>query len=92
MHIESEFTVSHPVDHVWKLLGVNTVALGIPGAELTGVVDHQTYEGRIDSWFVVAGLKLGRLPSGGGRQREVGRNIKPTLPRSSTPSGDQALA
>jgi carbon monoxide dehydrogenase subunit G len=48
MQIESDFTVPHPVDQVWNLLDVNTVALCLPGAELTGVVDHQTYEGRID--------------------------------------------
>lgn len=48
MQIKSEFTVPLSVDQVWNLLDVNTVALCLPGAELTGIVDHQTYEGRIN--------------------------------------------
>ncbi|MCX9192431.1 carbon monoxide dehydrogenase [Carbonactinospora thermoautotrophica] len=48
MLIESEFEVAAPVEQVWKyMLDVPRMALCMPGAELTEVVDQDTYKGRV---------------------------------------------
>jgi carbon monoxide dehydrogenase subunit G len=49
MQIENEFTVAAPIDHVWAyLLDVERVAPCMPGAELTEVVDDQTWKGKVN--------------------------------------------
>ena len=49
MEIENEFTVPAPIDHVWAyLLDVERVAPCMPGAELTEVVDDNTWKGRVN--------------------------------------------
>jgi uncharacterized protein len=53
MHIENQFEVKAPIEAVWSyLLDVERVAPCMPGAELTEVVDENTYKGK-------AGVKLG---------------------------------
>lgn len=48
MLIENEFEVAAPVEQVWKyLLDVPRMAPCMPGAELTEVVDKDTYKGRV---------------------------------------------
>lgn len=48
MLIDSEFEVAAPVDQVWRyLLDVQRMAPCLPGAELTEVVDPDTYKGRV---------------------------------------------
>jgi uncharacterized protein len=48
MLIENEFEVAAPVDQVWRyLLDVPRMAPCMPGAELTEVVDKDTYKGRV---------------------------------------------
>ena len=49
MQIENEFTVPAPIDHVWAyLLDVERVAPCMPGAELTEVVDDNTWKGKVN--------------------------------------------
>src|SRR5919201_860049 len=49
MQIENEFTVPAPIDHVGAyLLDVERVAPCMPGAELTEVVDDQTWKGKVN--------------------------------------------
>src|SRR5262245_36265795 len=49
MEIENEFTVDAQIDHVWAyLLDVEKVAPCMPGAELTEVVDDNTWKGRVN--------------------------------------------
>jgi carbon monoxide dehydrogenase subunit G len=49
MEIENEFTVAAPLDHVWAyLLDVEKVAPCMPGAELTEVVDDNTWKGKVN--------------------------------------------
>src|SRR5262245_50779980 len=49
MEIENEFTVDAPIDHVWAyLLDVEKVAPCMPGAELTEVVDDNTWKGKVN--------------------------------------------
>src|SRR5438034_7841018 len=53
LRIENQFEVQAPIDDVWNyLLDVERVAPCMPGAELTEVVDENTYKGK-------AGVKLG---------------------------------
>lgn len=53
MQIENQFEVKAPIEAVWSyLLDVERVAPCMPGAELTEVVDENTYKGK-------AGVKLG---------------------------------
>ncbi|MBP2325112.1 carbon monoxide dehydrogenase subunit G [Kibdelosporangium banguiense] len=48
MRIDNEFEVAAPVDQVWMyLLDVPRMAPCLPGAELTEVVDDNTYKGRV---------------------------------------------
>jgi uncharacterized protein len=48
MRIDNEFEVPAPVDQVWQyLLDVPRMAPCLPGAELTEVVDANTYKGRV---------------------------------------------
>jgi uncharacterized protein len=48
MRIDNEFEVPAPVDQVWLyLLDVPRMAPCLPGAELTEVVDDNTYKGRV---------------------------------------------
>jgi carbon monoxide dehydrogenase subunit G len=48
MLIVSEFEVSAPPDQVWRyLLDVQRMAPCMPGAELTEVIDEDTYRGRV---------------------------------------------
>ena len=48
MRIENSFMVAAPPSQVWKLLlDVERVAPGMPGAELTEVVDDRTWKGRV---------------------------------------------
>jgi carbon monoxide dehydrogenase subunit G len=48
MRIDNEFEVPAPVDQVWQyLLDVPRMAPCLPGAELTEVVDDNTYKGRV---------------------------------------------
>jgi len=50
MLIESDFEVAAPVDQVWRyLLDVPRMAPNLPGAELTDVIDENTYRGRVTS-------------------------------------------
>jgi carbon monoxide dehydrogenase subunit G len=50
MLIESDFEVAAPVDEVWRyLLDVQRMAPNLPGAELTEVIDENTYRGRVTS-------------------------------------------
>jgi len=50
MLIESDFEVAAPVDQVWRyLLDVPRMAPNLPGAELTEVIDENTYRGRVTS-------------------------------------------
>jgi carbon monoxide dehydrogenase subunit G len=50
MLIESDFEVAAPVDQVWRyLLDVQRMAPNLPGAELTEVIDENTYRGRVTS-------------------------------------------
>jgi carbon monoxide dehydrogenase subunit G len=50
MLIDSEFTVAAPVETVWRyLLDVPRMAPNLPGAELTEVIDQNTYRGRVTS-------------------------------------------
>jgi carbon monoxide dehydrogenase subunit G len=49
MEIENEFDVPAPIDHVWTyLLDVERVAPCMPGAELTEVVDDNTWKGKVN--------------------------------------------
>src|SRR5215510_9917092 len=49
MEIENEFTVAAQIDHVWAyLLDVEKVAPCMPGAELTEVVDDNTWKGKVN--------------------------------------------
>ncbi len=49
MQIENEFAVPAPIDHVWSyLLDVERVAPCMPGAELTEVVDENTWKGKVN--------------------------------------------
>ena len=53
MEIQNEFEVKAPIETVWNyLLDVQRVAPCMPGAELTEVVDENTYKGK-------ASVKLG---------------------------------
>ena len=53
LRIENQFEMQAPIDDVWNyLLDVERVAPCMPGAELTEVVDENTYKGK-------AGVKLG---------------------------------
>jgi hypothetical protein len=55
MQITTEFTVAAPIDRVWPyMLNVEKVAQCAPGAQLTGVIDDRTYEGKI-------GVQLGPI-------------------------------
>ena len=48
MRIENSFVVAAPPSQVWKLLlDVERVAVCMPGAELTEVVDDRTWKGRV---------------------------------------------
>lgn len=48
MLITSEFEVPAPVEQVWRyLLDVPRMAPNLPGAELTEVIDSDTYKGRV---------------------------------------------
>lgn len=48
MLIDNEFEVAAPVDQVWRyLLDVPRMAPCLPGAQLTEVVDDNTYKGRV---------------------------------------------
>ncbi len=48
MHIENEFQVPAPADHLWSwLLDVERIAPCMPGAELTEVVDDRNWKGRV---------------------------------------------
>src|SRR5882724_5991406 len=50
MLIESDFEVPAPIDQVWRyLLDVPRMAPNLPGAELTEVIDENTYRGRVTS-------------------------------------------
>jgi uncharacterized protein len=49
VQIESDFTVSAPLDEVWAfLLDVPKIAPCAPGAELTEVVDDHTWKGKLN--------------------------------------------
>ena len=55
MQITTEFTIAAPIDRVWPyMLDVQKVAQCAPGAQLTGVIDDKTYEGKI-------GVQLGPI-------------------------------
>jgi carbon monoxide dehydrogenase subunit G len=48
MQIENEFDVAAPPDHVYAfLLDVNRVVTCMPGAELSEVVDRETFKGKV---------------------------------------------
>lgn len=48
MHLESTFTVDAPADRVFAfLLDVNSVLGCVPGAELSEIVDDDTFRGRV---------------------------------------------
>lgn len=52
MLIENEFTVTAPVDELWRyLLDVERIAPCMPGAELTEVVDENTWKGKVNMKF-----------------------------------------
>ena len=52
MLIASEFTVGAPVDFLWSyLLDVERVAVCMPGAELTEIVDDHTWKGKVNVKF-----------------------------------------
>jgi uncharacterized protein len=46
--IENEFEVPAPLDHVWSyILDVERIAPCMPGAQLTEVVDDETFKGKV---------------------------------------------
>ena len=48
MEIQNSFEVPLPPAEAWKvLLDIERIAPCLPGAELTGIVDSQTYEGKV---------------------------------------------
>ena len=48
MQLENSFTVPVPVDEAWRvLLDIERIAPCMPGAQLTGVVDKDTYNGNV---------------------------------------------
>jgi uncharacterized protein len=52
MLVETEFTVGAPVDFLWSyLLDVERVAVCMPGAELTEIVDDRTWKGKVNVKF-----------------------------------------
>ena len=48
MEITDQFRVSRPIDETWKvLLDIERIAPCMPGAELTGKADNDTYNGKV---------------------------------------------
>jgi carbon monoxide dehydrogenase subunit G len=48
MKIDNEFTVQASIDRAWALLtDVEAIAPCMPGAQLTGIGDNETYEGKV---------------------------------------------
>jgi carbon monoxide dehydrogenase subunit G len=48
MKIDNEFTVHASIDRAWALLtDVEAIAPCMPGAQLTGIGDNETYEGKV---------------------------------------------
>lgn len=60
MQIDNEFEVTAPADKVWRyLLDVPRMAGCLPGAELTEVVDDDTYKGKVTTKMGPVSLRFG---------------------------------